>query len=116
MRSLNSILVISLALIVGAQNLLADEYVKCESTNDNRTYCNISGARDANISLDRQLSKSSCREGFSWGRDDRGVWVDNGCRAEFRVDRRYGGGYGGDRYREVELERERLRLERERLD
>jgi hypothetical protein len=28
-----------------------------------------------------------CREGRSWGHDDRGVWVDKGCTATFRVGR-----------------------------
>lgn len=33
------------------------------------------------------LGLFDCREGRSWGHDPRGVWVDRGCSAEFRVGR-----------------------------
>lgn len=97
------------------------EYVRCESRDDGRrTYCDVRDARDARISLSRQYSKASCEEGYSWGTDSRGIWVDRGCRAEFEV--RYSGydsgrdSYESDRMREERerLERERIRLEEER--
>lgn len=98
----------------------ADEYVTCESKNDRRSYCNVSGIRDANVELDRQLSKSPCIAEQTWGIDSRGVWVDGGCRAEFRVARRYGSGYGnswsGGKHKDLEYERQKLELERERLE
>ncbi|WP_149195550.1 DUF3011 domain-containing protein [Luteimonas suaedae] len=31
----------------------------------------------------RQLSSQPCVQGRTWGYDRRGLWVDNGCRAEF---------------------------------
>ncbi|MEP6633742.1 MAG: DUF3011 domain-containing protein [Luteimonas sp.] len=37
--------------------------------------------------LSRQLSKSSCVSGSTWGYDGRGLWVDRGCRAEFSAQR-----------------------------
>ena len=48
------------------------------------------------VQLIRQRSQSACREGYSWGQDGRGIWVDHGCRADFAVDSyQYGGGgYG----------------------
>ena len=33
----------------------------------------------------KQRSDSSCRQGYSWGYDRRGIWVDHGCRADFQV-------------------------------
>jgi len=33
----------------------------------------------------RQLGDVRCVEGYGWGYEERGVWVDHGCRAEFRV-------------------------------
>ena len=36
------------------------------------------------VQLVRQLSNAACIEGRTWGRDARGVWVTDGCRAEFR--------------------------------
>lgn len=58
--------------------------IRCESYDQRRNHCaaNIRyGAR-----LDRQLSKGACREGYSWGWDRRGIWVDKGCRGDFVID------------------------------
>ena len=45
------------------------------------------------VRLIRQRSEAPCVYGQTWGFDDRGVWVDRGCRADFAVggrdDRRY---------------------------
>jgi hypothetical protein len=46
------------------------------------------------VRLERQHSSSDCRQGYSWGYDRHGVWVDHGCAADFRVGRE-GGGHGG---------------------
>jgi len=35
--------------------------------------------------LATQHSGSACTEGYSWGSDDQGIWVDHGCRADFTV-------------------------------
>lgn len=57
--------------------------IRCESS-DNRTQrCGANVRRD--VQLTRQLSKSACIEGRSWGWDRSGVWVSSGCRAEFSV-------------------------------
>ena len=37
------------------------------------------------VILVRQLSDSRCVQGQTWGWDARGVWVDRGCRGEFRA-------------------------------
>jgi hypothetical protein len=37
------------------------------------------------VNLLRQISTASCRLGRSWGFDSQGIWVDDGCRAEFEV-------------------------------
>ena len=57
--------------------------VNCASDDGRRRYCEIDGT--ANVRLSRQISGSACREGETWGRDARGIWVDRGCRAEFEV-------------------------------
>ena len=33
-----------------------------------------------------QRSGSACNQGYSWGFDRGGVWVDHGCRADFAID------------------------------
>ncbi|MEA2166057.1 MAG: hypothetical protein QOK37_4184 [Thermoanaerobaculia bacterium] len=37
------------------------------------------------VQLTRQLSKRTCVENRDWGYDNNGIWVKNGCRAEFIV-------------------------------
>jgi hypothetical protein len=55
--------------------------VVCESRDYRYTRCDTGRAR--RVDLVRQLSKSECRYGQSWGYDRDGVWVDRGCAAEF---------------------------------
>jgi hypothetical protein len=68
----------------------------CRSEGYRQTYCEADVRYG--VSMVRQLSDSACVEGRTWGYDNRGVWVTQGCAAEFalgdRYDDRYGGGYG----------------------
>ena len=66
--------------------------VRCESINGNTQRCN----RDTRggVRLTNQLSSSGCYQGRSWGWDRDGIWVSNGCRADFQV-----GGFNRDGYR-----------------
>lgn len=54
----------------------------CESTGNRVKKCRIAAAR---ITLQKQLSKSACIEGKTWGSGKGEVWVSNGCRARFSV-------------------------------
>ncbi|GAB2501851.1 hypothetical protein GCM10027084_15240 [Pseudoxanthomonas sangjuensis] len=67
-----------------------DRQFRCESIDNRQRYC--SADTRGGVQLVRQLSKSPCVRGRTWGYDRNGVWVSNGCRAEFRSG---GGGYGG---------------------
>ena len=72
----------------------ADERtVTCESRNFRYSYCRAD--TDNRVSLTRQRSSTRCRLWDNWGYDNRGVWVDRGCAAEFRVGRG-GGGMGNE--------------------
>lgn len=62
----------------------APRRVTCESKDRRRQFCGTSIERGA--SLLKQLSGRACEEGRSWGWDRRGIWVDDGCRAEFSVN------------------------------
>jgi hypothetical protein len=57
--------------------------VTCSSNNGKRNWCAIGNSRD--VQLVRQISGSACIRGNTWGLDQRGLWVDRGCRADFRV-------------------------------
>jgi hypothetical protein len=59
------------------------QIVTCSSNDGRRNWCDIGRSRD--VRLTRQISGSACIQGQTWGTDRRGIWVDRGCRAEFRV-------------------------------
>lgn len=63
--------------------------VRCESRGSRRTYCRVD-TNGGNVRISRQLSRTSCIEGRNWGSNDRGIWVSNGCRANFAISRDYG--------------------------
>ena len=71
----------------------ADERtITCESRNFRYSYCRAD--TDRRVTLVRQKSSTRCRMWDNWGYDNRGVWVDRGCAAEFRVGHGGGGGSG----------------------
>ena len=55
--------------------------VTCESVDGHEKYC--PAETRGGVILSAQLSKAACRQGVSWGYDDRGIWASNGCRARF---------------------------------
>jgi Protein of unknown function (DUF3011) len=76
-------------------NSYGSDLVRCESR-DNRSHsCAMSSGRNGTIRLLRQLSDKPCIENQTWGRSRTGVWVTQGCRAEFVTGRgnSSGGGY-----------------------
>jgi len=58
----------------------------CSSDDGRRHYCSVPGGANSNVMMTRQISGSACIQGQTWGSDRRGVWVDRGCRAEFRTN------------------------------
>ncbi|GAB2520357.1 DUF3011 domain-containing protein [Lysobacter humi (ex Lee et al. 2017)] len=76
----------------------AGPYVRCESNDGRWNRCPANTRGD--VELVRQLSRSACIRGQSWGTDGRGIWVNGGCRADFRVESRgWGGGAAAERFR-----------------
>ncbi|MDQ6708408.1 MAG: DUF3011 domain-containing protein [Acidobacteriota bacterium] len=57
--------------------------VRCSSDDGNRHYCNADTSRG--VILSRQISGDACQQGSTWGFDNRGIWVDRGCRADFQI-------------------------------
>ena len=55
----------------------------CESNDRATHYCPADTRGGVTLSV--QFSKASCRQGSSWGYDNRGIWVSNGCRAQFDI-------------------------------
>jgi len=63
--------------------------ITCSSDDGRRAYC--AADTRGRVRMARQISGSPCEEGSTWGYDERGIWVDRGCRAEFEI---LGGGGG----------------------
>jgi len=62
----------------------------CSSNDGGYHYCRADTHNQ--VQLTQQLSGSPCQQGYSWGYDYRGIWVDRGCRAQFQ----YGNNNSGD--------------------
>jgi hypothetical protein len=64
----------------------------CASDNGKRNFCaaNTRGG----VQMTRQRSGSACIQGQTWGWDNRSVWVDRGCRADFITGSGNGNGNG----------------------
>ena len=69
----------------------------CESDDGHRRFCRADTSFGVHIV--RQMSRTDCVEGRTWGFNNNGIWVDGGCRAEFSLGRR--GGYRGGRGSEL---------------
>jgi len=76
--------IILLSLLAPAA--IAQNTLRCESSYNHREECTFNGW--GRVALTRQLSKTACIEGRTWGQSGRnGVWVSDGCRADFVITR-----------------------------
>ncbi len=69
---------------VGPAPVAGGKTISCSSDDMGRHYCNAETR--AGVQMVRQRSGSPCRKDYSWGFDDRGIWVDHGCRADFALE------------------------------
>jgi hypothetical protein len=60
----------------------------CESNGSQRSFCRADNR--FGVQLTRQISRTNCVRNQNWGSDQNGVWVSNGCRAEFSLNARGG--------------------------
>ncbi|MFL5383327.1 MAG: DUF3011 domain-containing protein [Longimicrobiaceae bacterium] len=78
-------------LALGARPAEAQVHrVRCESRDYRERLCRTDTY--GGVRLVRRLGDASCREGRTWGTTRTGIWVSNGCRADFEVGRGRGGG------------------------
>ncbi len=72
--------------------------IVCQSNQNKYRECKT-GINRPVVLVNRLNNSASCTEGRSWGQRDGMVWVNHGCRAQFRAeDRRNGGGNWNDNY------------------
>jgi hypothetical protein len=60
-----------------------DQILNCSSNDMHRHYCPADTRRG--VVMLKQRSGSECRQDYSWGFDQGGIWVDHGCRADFQI-------------------------------
>jgi len=89
-----------------------ERQITCESPRKGENYCRT--RTQGRVDLVDQLSSTPCIKGRTWGYDDSGIWVRNGCRAVFRTggERHWGGGGGSDGQDRVVCESRKGRHER----
>ena len=63
--------------------------VACESQDGRNHFCAVDLGGGGRARIERQISDSPCREGRTWGFNRAGVWVTDGCRAVFEIERRW---------------------------
>jgi hypothetical protein len=62
---------------------------RCSSANYSYNMCQVDIGRGGRVYIEHQISNSPCVEGRTWGFHRGGVWVDQGCEANFVVERRW---------------------------
>lgn len=72
------------ALSAGPSSDVPGRSITCSSDDGGRHYCDVDTR--GGVALVHQRSGDPCRQGISWGYDERGIWVDNGCRADFALN------------------------------
>jgi hypothetical protein len=70
------------AMLLGASAAQA-ETIRCESQGGRYQVC--SADTRGGVLLSQQLSSQGCWQNDTWGYDRDRIWVDRGCRAEFKV-------------------------------
>lgn len=76
-------------LALAAHPAEAQRRVRCESRDYRQQLCRVETT--GGVRLARQLGDAACRQGRTWGTTRGGIWVSNGCRADFEVGRGSGG-------------------------
>ena len=60
------------------------DIITCESRDYQHHFC-ATNARIQNASIARQISRTPCVLGRNWGWRGNGIWVSEGCEADFRI-------------------------------
>lgn len=84
-RQIARLLIMTLGLTLVQQSAFGSEVRRITVRSENYGYYYYRVDTDNRVRLIRQISRSACIQGRSWGYDHRGVWVDRGCEAEFEV-------------------------------
>jgi hypothetical protein len=73
------------AVVLAAGPAIAQDFtMRCESRNYAHNFCPSNG-RVQSARIVRQFSSSPCVLGRTWGWQGHGIWVSDGCAADFAV-------------------------------
>jgi len=95
-RSIPRIFIAAFAMVIMLPTPAHARYtISCSSNNYRYQYCGAN--TDGYARLLNQQSRAACVRGRTWGFDNGGVWVNNGCSGQFEVggSSRSGGGNAG---------------------
>ena len=90
----------SVLVLFSVSNLIAEErefivstdVVQCQSSGDERQHCPANTA--SGVILQNSTGSAACLLGKTWGYDDKGVWVKDGCSGDFLLDQARSEGEG----------------------
>lgn len=83
LQTLALVSAISVGFFAQANPASANVNITCESNKGRYHFCNVNTR--GGVRFIRQISNAECRKGSTWGYDNNGIWVDQGCSAEFSV-------------------------------
>jgi hypothetical protein len=83
-RSIPHLIAVTFVMLLTLPAAVQARYtISCSSHNYRYQYCGAN--TDGYARLVSQRSKAACIRGRTWGYDNGGVWVNNGCSADFEV-------------------------------
>jgi hypothetical protein len=82
-RSLTITISTALFLATTPFSAVAEQTVYCSSESFRYNFCRAN--THGGVRLQQQLSNSRCKYTRDWGYENEGIWVDNGCKANFVV-------------------------------
>jgi Protein of unknown function (DUF3011) len=77
--------VLSGGYLVASANYYSRFIVSCDSYDYHKHWCRVDTR--GGVHLIKQVSKSPCIKGRTWGFNRHGIWVDHGCRGKFEIER-----------------------------
>jgi len=84
-KNLPSFLAMLAIIAIASPQAQADEIITCKSNNYNYKHCQVK-SKVSHASVYKQRSNTECRKGRNWDYDRGGIWVDEGCSADFLVE------------------------------
>src|SRR5437588_9619090 len=84
-RSIAHLITVTFIMLLTLPAAVQARYaISCSSNNYRYQYCGAN--TDGYARLVNQQSRAACVRGRTWGFDNGGVWVNNGCSGQFEIE------------------------------